>query len=236
MKRIVLLLMMFMTCTCAHDQEFFLQANELYRQKDYQQACELYKKIDHKGPATWYNMGNCAYCVGDTTCALAYWHMASHNASYALRKAIAHNNAYAREQDATLPATTLLEEVVNNLCAYSSYVSLFMLQIVVLCGWVVWWYMFTHHRRRHAVLVILVIVNLISGLLLLTRWWEINRVAACITKPGITLFAGPNECYHTVGTIDEVVYVPVQSIEGEWCQICYKQLLGWTPSAKLELV
>ena len=236
MKRIIVFLIVFMTCAYANDQELFLQANELYKEKNYQQACALYNNIKHKGPATWYNMGNCAYQMGDVSCALVYWRMANRGASHSLRKAIAHNSAHAREKDAALQSVTLAEEIVDALCMCSSYVSLFMWQIIVLLGWIVGWYVFMHHRTRQLLLVIIIIINLISGLLLLVRFWEMNRVTACVTQPGITLFAGPNTCYHAVGTVDEVACVHVQSVEGEWCQICYKQLLGWVPKAKLELV
>lgn len=64
--------------TATTAQELFLQANQLYTQKQYQKALELYGQMPAKGPAVWYNMGNCAHQLHDDLHALLYWKRAEH--------------------------------------------------------------------------------------------------------------------------------------------------------------
>lgn len=67
---------------CARDvQETFLQANNCYKNKEYQKAFDLYNSIACKGCSTWYNMGNCAFKMNKPVDSLIYWRKAQHNAT-----------------------------------------------------------------------------------------------------------------------------------------------------------
>ena len=58
------------------EHEEFLRANSLYQQKKYREALKSYELIKKKGPATWYNMGNCYFRIEDYSHAIVCWRRA----------------------------------------------------------------------------------------------------------------------------------------------------------------
>ena len=64
------------------DEELFLHANKCYEKQECDKALELYQSMNCKGPAAWYNMGNCCYQLDNYVDAMVCWKRAQRGASY----------------------------------------------------------------------------------------------------------------------------------------------------------
>jgi tetratricopeptide (TPR) repeat protein len=62
-------------------QEVFLKGNVAYLAGNIDGALKLYQTIDPKGPAVWYNLGNCYYRIGNYPEAIVAWRRAQKDAS-----------------------------------------------------------------------------------------------------------------------------------------------------------
>ena len=236
MKNLRLLLILFACQVAASDHELFLQANSFYKNQDYHQALDTYRVIKNKNGVVWYNMGNCSYKLEDAAQALMYWHVAECGAPCTVRDDCNHNKHVALLK-APQENKTPLGEQVWEWCAYqSARVPFLWWQLSLIGLWFLLWYGIFYGRWRLEILVVLLLCSAFCAVSVAVKYQESRYHHGCIIQKGDTLFAGPHEQYHAIGSCDDMAFVAIEQQTKNWCQIRYKKLLGWMPRAKLELV
>src|SRR5579862_4199744 len=95
MKRLKIILIVVLQivrfCYATHQEDLFVQANELYKQGKFAQAQELYEKIPEKSSRVYYNLGNCFYKQNKYGYALANWRKAEHDWGFFNRSELLRN-------------------------------------------------------------------------------------------------------------------------------------------------
>ena len=202
----------------AHNgQELFLQANQLYAAKSFQEALQLYEKISPKGASAWYNMGNCAYKVGDYTKALAYWHHAARVGSSAIANDSIYNSTFALQK---LSHTHLSTSFFNR-------VPLLLVQILFLCMCslliLVTWYA----RKRKKLIFIFGIIVVASGFFTGIVFTMHTGKKAIILHNQTPLYAGPTTDYHELLRLEQGVIVTLKELNNSWAKIQWNNHSGW---------
>lgn len=212
------------------EQELFLQANELYRGAYYADASEKYEALAHKGYAVWFNLGNCAYHLQEYAAAYAYWLRAEREAPIKVLQALEHNFVRLKQVAGIEAQQSRLQRLVKK-------ISPFGVQLCWIISWCLVWYMASTARWRMRRLILLLVgaLTIICGILTVASYY-IWKQQYGVTRHETTLYAGPDERYHKVGTIDNISAVLVQGRRDVWCKVRYKDLVGWMPEHDLIMV
>lgn len=225
-KRIfVLLLIGISTLNFARDvEETFLRGNKCYEQGNYDQALLLYQSLHFKGPAVWFNMGNCAHELGNDLDALVYWRKAERYATKWRTCDEARRNI----------ALCGMGKDTQNLFGWSIHkifllTPLLMIQLTFLVCWIIFLMVIRilFRRRRYVIIVMLSILIVLCANLVLLKYFVDQRVHGIIIHPHVSLYAGPQSDYHVIGFVDEACDVSVHDRKDQWVKIKYKNMRGW---------
>lgn len=212
---------------CSSNQECFLQAQELYESKEYGKSLETYDAITNKGPATWYNMGNCAYHMNRHDDACIYWLRARNGANQDQLAHIKNNVKMLSDKVGTAIDIGFIESPFN-------YVPLVGLQIIFFFFWILFFWVSTRrHRRKKEILFLLGIAIIISGYLLIIKYRINKRTYAMVQKDTVAFFAGPDAKYHSVGSLQRYDIVTICKNVDSWCKINHRDRTGWIPTQEL---
>jgi tetratricopeptide (TPR) repeat protein len=208
-------------------QETILQAHALYKANNYEQALKLYQLIPNKGSATWYNMGNCAYHLGNYMDARLYWKRAERNASHVQRADIRYN-IQALDKKVGLQKKETSYAADQGIALILS-VPLISMQLFFLVGWFgLWAYVKRWHtKERYIVLYFLIGLNSFLGFAVLYRMLYADSCAKVMITSPASLYTGPNSCYHVVGMLPEATECMVRKTRGDWYQVRSDSLAGW---------
>lgn len=237
----VLFLTIFSFFSVYATQETFLRAHKCYECKDFKQAHELYAAIGNKSAATWYNMGNCCFQLGNYVDAVACWHHAQRGASGAVVEDIAYNIDIA-EQKLGLEKQdqSIWTRISMHLKKRMNGFSLLMLQILFLLTWFALFFFIKKRKRgkkyRSLIIGILLMINVFFVLGLTLKYYDALQQKGVVMKQQNQIFAGPNEQYHVVGTLPIASCVKIIEQRGSWCKIKYSQDAGWVKSETLTIV
>ncbi len=224
---VLIALLLSSTFVCASNQEFFLEAQELYEHKEYGKALEAYYAITNKGSPTWYNMGNCAYHMERYDDACVYWLRARKGATQEQLQNIKNNVHMLSDKVGT---TIDMQAIESPLC----YVPLVGLQIIFFILWILFFWITTRrHRRKKEILFLLSIAIIISGYLLVVKYRINNRTYAMVQKDQVAFFAGPDANYHSIGSLQRYDMVTICKQVDSWCKINHHDRTGWIPTQEL---
>ena len=202
----------------AHNgQELFLQANQLYTAQDFQKALQMYEKISHKGAAVWYNMGNCAYKMGEYTKALAYWQHAARVGSSSIANDSAYNSNVVLQK---LPHVRVATSLFNRL-------PLLLVQILFLCMCSFFIVITLYAHRRKKVLLVLGIIVIASGFFTGIVFTMHTGKKAIILHTQTPLYAGPTTDYHELMRLEQGVIVTIKEQNSSWAKIQWNNHSGW---------
>jgi len=241
-KKTVLLLGMFV-CFSGFAQtpkKVFLQANKLYTQKKYKNALELYGSVNEEGkkyaPAVWYNMGNCAYRLGNYAQAIVYWSKSKKGAFLSQLSSIDYNIVLAHEALGVSPINTLWEKTKDIIGLFS----LLLLQLMFLLIWFLSFILFFLAKKVSGLLLrILLWANIgftiLFGAALGVKYYTLAYRQA-IVKTETSLFVGPNQQYDQIGKLSVADKVMVQKVDKKWYKITYNGVTGWVLSDNVEVM
>jgi len=235
MKKIVISLFFISSvfCYAKNGKKVFLQANELYAQKEYAKALNLYNTIEKKGPATWYNMGNCAFRLGNYVYSLLYWKKAKKEAPFKDMRKIDYNIALAYEKLDYAKPESWFSFVQNYVNAFS----LFFLQILFLILWLIFFVLlFGLKRYRTTLLFVLLVFNTFLFVAVVVKYRAIVYPKAIVTKPSISVFSGPDENFHVIGNLSLADELQIKKQRNSWYKISYNHIVGWVSADSLEIV
>lgn len=239
-------------------QETFLQANKLYENKEYKAALDLYNSIEKKGVATWYNMGNCAFKLGDFGIARAYWQCAQRGANKNELDAILSNISVVNEKIGISETESSWHRTLKLLLNRINYFSLLFLQLLFLFSWfllVRQCYLTVNHgsleinnrgfffiknvnhgkKYRTLSLIFLLVCNLIFIFALYLKYNEI-QYKGIVMKENVAIFAGPNEQFHVLNTLPIASEVTIIESQKQWCKVQHSKGCGWILSDSITVI
>lgn len=222
------LIILFCTAHAQTAQELFLEANQCYARKDFDSALKLYDRIPQKGAATWYNMGNCAYKMGNNLQALLCWSRSEKNSN----DAIMHDSALNKAA-----AITKLQHPLAQTFP-SKYASPLLMQILFFCAFSVFLVIVRIFIRRKKIIALsLYGLFLFSiGFLTYAVYNQSHYNKALIMHNEAAIYAGPDSNYHQLATIPAgspvVILVPTK----DWTKIHWHKQVGWIANNDIEVI
>lgn len=239
-KLILLLFCCIIFCESkCRDQESFLQANKAYEQKEYKQAYDLYLGIEKKGVATWYNMGNCAYKLGNYLQAVAYWRCAQRGANTQELDVINSNIAVVEQKLGLEKPSNVFYSFISSVNKHLNNISLLFLQLAFLLSWFLLFYFIKKNNRgkkyRTLMLVLILMFNVFLIFALLVKHNDLQHKGV-VMKENTSLFAGPNEQFHVLGTVPLASKVTVVELQDQWCKIKHSNSCGWILSDSIAVL
>lgn len=227
MIALFILMLMSSAFMLGSNQEYFLKGQELYEQREYGKALESYDVITNKGPATWYNMGNCAYHMKRYDDACVYWLRARKGATKEQVHNIKTNIDLVSKAIGTSIDVAALETPLY-------YIPLVGLQVLFFALWILFFWVTTRrHPRKKETLLLLVLAIILVSYLLVVKYRINHRVYAMVQKDQVAFFAGPNTQYHTLGSLRRYDMVMIDKHADSWCKISCGDQTGWIPAQDL---
>lgn len=217
-------------------RERFLQAHELYQQGQYQEALARYQEFTDKSSAVWYNMGNCAYQLGDYMHALLYFKRAEREATPHEYPHIVHNISMTHQQLG-------LPSVSNNVSFFDAVrvqvrtVPLLLMQLLLLVLWfaalgALW--LLSHNRFKKIIIGLLIVAWSILALVCWRKYHDEQAEYALVMNDKSTLFVAPNAAYHAVGELPKGVAVKVDEKRKGWYKVQANSKKGWMRQEDVE--
>ncbi len=221
----------------AQQQEQFLHANALYHAGQYDDAFAVYQEIPQKGRAVWYNMGNCAYQVGNHTDALVYWKRAERNATWDEREDIKVNRGYALRalNKKTATQDPLFSTIVQWVMGKRP---LLLFQLLCLCLWFLSLVCLRRYPRRvwSTGAIFFAVGASVCGAGMYERYRDYRHQQAYVITDRSPLYGGPNERYHKRGTVQRADLVRICAQRDEWCKVASESHVGWVPVSSVCVV
>ncbi len=219
-------------------EELFLRANKCYETNDIEQALTLYQSIDQKGPATWYNMGNCFYKKDDYPHALVCWKRAERDATLSELSTIEHNIGILEQKSGKSSQQGMFVTGYRSIKKYVSLLSLtvvqvsFLIMLIVLLSFV----KRLIRTKRYSILTLLLGITTILAAVLIIKYAMQTCYVGMVMQPTISVLAGPNEQYHIVGSLDAMTELVVQEQREGWMKVLSSAIVGWVPVGTVEIL
>lgn len=222
----MMLFILLILSASAHAQnasDLFAQAHNLYQKKECTQALALYDQIPHKGAATWYNMGNCAYKLNDQIHALLYWKRAYHFGNATIQKN-------------SLENMKLLSIPHRDAATSHAQTNPLLMQILFFCIFSVFLILgyFLVRTKRWVFLAMCFSVLVYAGYV--TYQVSIAAKQALVMHNDATLHAGPGPEFHQLGTLNAGTTVTILKQYPEWAQITFDGQRGWIENKQIEKI
>lgn len=223
-------------CFCAPNYtEMFLQANDLYKKNEYKKAYDLYKSIPDRVAKVNYNLGNCAYKLGDYGKALLYWRKAERDwnsfdrlellENIELVKSKLNNNYYAKGGK----FFEYLSKFKNYLFSLVRATPLFLVQFLFLLLWfLLFLYIkYLYKKKQKFLIILLFILVTISGVLLVVRYSVYYKRLGIVVSKKALLMSGPGNNFQQLGNLPEGSEVLIQQESDNFYKIKFYRQIGW---------
>jgi len=218
----------------ANYEEFFLQANAAYHQKEYKQALELYQKIEPKSGIVLYNMGNCNYRLGDYVSALIYWRKAEHSGF--LSSSTEHNCQKAAQE---LRLDGYKQKTMYNACMnwirsfpIGFWQFLFLLSWYILLFGLCW----IKFLRKKMCLFFLLLIHIVISSGVTFKVLLCSKELGIIKNEEVLLFAGTDEQFNKRGKVVKGQEIVIHEKRGAWYKVSQNNQSGWLKADGLEYV
>lgn len=226
-----------------NNQEIFLQANNFYKQGDFESAYKNYKKILNPGPELNYNLGNCAYKLEDFGHAMLYWKRAERDWGFFNRTELLENIDFLRQK------LTGKQEVINKyfelLKFYKNYflsllrsAPLFVVQILFLIFWILsfLYIRFLFKRNKQFLISILfILMFFLGGIFVIRLSLDLNHYAIVISKE-VQILSGPGQTFQKLAILPEASQVRIQRTSDDYYKVKFQRLIGWVSQKDVEKI
>jgi len=214
-----------------------IRAQDAYEKKEWLKALGLYENVEMKGSPVWYNMGNCCYKMGNPSQAIIYWKRAMSGASADEQGDIMHNLGVAYEklgQKKDRSFYTIVER-------WAYRFPLLPLQLIFLFCWYALWVLFLMGTAKHpflfyTALFSLTILLILMSIILGSSYYRHSYKKGVVVKESVSLFAGPHEQYHPVGTVTLHDELRIHEQRTGWYKVARADQYGWIASIAVELI
>jgi hypothetical protein len=210
--------------TCA--QKFEIAAN-LYKQGQFEQAYAILHAVDPKSSTVWYNMGNCAYKNNELYRARTCWLCAEVRAVGDVRQYTEYNLHVVEKKLNIDRKETFFKKIQN----FYRSIDLMIIQIIFLIFWFSLLFFIKKYKHgtkyRSLFLGLLLFLVILGSAGLGLKYHSINQRRGIIMKQHVSLFAGPDEQFHILGSLEGGSEVIVHEQRPSWFKISTDQISGW---------
>ncbi len=222
-KKILLLTVCVSSLMAKQEQESFLQAGSLYQEGKVAQALTLYEALPIKSAGTLYNLGNCAYRLGDKGSAVGYWFRALPKAPRFMYPWLFANLEKAQDE-LSLPVVSSWQKFFLYVQSYSSLTVLQVLSLLVAS--VLLLLMCLRKLRWYTTLCLSVVLGLLVATSFATyMFWYAPHVV--VINPRTQVYTGPDEQFPVLKEIPLGMRVRVVGVQDSWYKISYLKNRGW---------
>lgn len=211
-------------------EEKYLKASALYQAGDYLKALSAYESLDPKGPAVWYNIGNCYFSLEKFPESIVAWRRAQKNVSWADYKTLEHyiKGAY----------TALAKEYsigcIATLKAFFSWlilrISLFIWQIFFLICWFLslWLLPSSVAQKKYLLSASLFLITATAASICYMHYYKQKYPYGLVTKKSISVYAGPGQDYAPLTTAQTLDMMHIYTERNGWLKVYGRQFgHGW---------
>jgi tetratricopeptide (TPR) repeat protein len=224
---------------CSRDvEETVLRAHKLYEQQNVDQALKLYGSIEKKGSATWYNMGNCHYKLGNYLDALICWRRAERDVTWYELSAIHHNLDKIYKVLEIQSSHRFKTSLYRFAQRYLSLFSLYGWQLIFLFVWILLLFLVAPLVRNHKYFILSVlcfITILFTGALYLKYEIDTTRYGI-IMENDLIVYAGPDKEFHKLGSFARTREVTICEQQEKWLKVQDQGLVGWVPLEHVAII
>jgi hypothetical protein len=225
-------------------EEVFLQANNAYKEGNFAKAFDLYKSIPNAASEINYNLGNCAYKLGQSGYALLYWRRAERDCALFSRGELLENISLLKNQLAnpTQIHNGKLFDQLSYLRAYTFSVikatPLFVVQFLFLA---IWFFLFLYVRflfkkKRRFLIALLFIVISLLGTLLVIKYSLYYRHHGVVVAKKAVLLSGPGKSFQELGGLSEAAEVLIQKESDDFYKVKFGRQGGWVNQKEIEKI
>ena len=237
MKHCMSLLLCLITSAISYaTTQKFERAATLYNQKQFDQAYTVLQDMKPKSSTVWYNMGNCAYKKNELDHAIACWRCAHATAYPAARDTIEYNIDVVEKKLNKNTQESFLKKIFD----FYRSIALIIFQLFFLVSWfslLLFIKKYKHGTKYRSLLLgLLLFVTMVSGIALGFKYHTINQHRGIVMRHNVSLFAGPDEQYHVLGSLDGVSEVVVHEQRPSWCKVSTEQGSGWVVQDSIVVV
>lgn len=224
----VLSLMIATLCWGSQEQETqFARAHVLYQQGNYKEASAILETINPKSYTVWFNLGICAYKQDQLALSLAYLRCAR-LASMDKRKDRIENAINFVEKKLGKPSQKLF---IDKISALFDCMPLLIVQLIFILAWFLLFFFIKNRKHgkkyRSLFFVMTLFVAVASGIALGFKYHSIKQHRGIVMKPHVTLFAGPDEQYHVLATLDQASQLIIKDQRNDWFKVMSEHGSGW---------
>ncbi len=219
-------------------QEVFLRANQEYKKGDHIYAQTVYQSIEHKGPAIWFNLGNCFYEQKKFVDALIAWRRSQKfGISHISRVA---EKSIKRAQDSLgISRGSRMHRFYKEINLLVSSIGLWFLQIIFLfCG--IFLLLFISRLWLSSIGriigLLLIGILIVSFIGIAASWYDMNYCHAVVKEVNVELSVGPGDDYHRIGSFRQGSEFVIAQERGEWYKIQSPDTHGWLKKDVCEII
>jgi len=215
----------------------FEKANECYKNGKFEDAMQAYKKICSKTPMVNYNLGNCAYKLGQKGYALLYWRRAEKDWGFFGKGELLENISLLKDSLRKRSVKTAKRNIVIRLIhkckiiasSFLRTVPLIVLQFIFLLLWLfLFLYLrFLYKKRKKILIVSLFTVIAGVGFLMVLRYGYSAKHCGVVVNSKSELLSGPSSFFQPIGYLSEADEVVFKKESGDFIKVKAKKMVGW---------
>ncbi|MFH1461552.1 MAG: hypothetical protein ABIF12_01230 [bacterium] len=226
-----------------NNHETFLQANNFYKQGDFESAYKFYKKISNPGSELNYNLGNCAYKLEDFGHAMLYWKRAERDWGFFNRTELLENIDLLRQkltgkQEQTNKYFELFRFYKSYFLSLLRSAPLFAVQILFLILWILsfLYIRFLFKRNKKFLISILfILMAFLGGLFVMRLSLDFKHYAIVISKE-VQMLSGPGQTFQKLAILPQTSQVRIQRISDDYYKVKFQRLIGWVSQKDVEKI
>ncbi|MFA6263339.1 MAG: SH3 domain-containing protein [Candidatus Babeliales bacterium] len=229
----------------------FVKANEFYRNGAIKHAYELYQKITPQTPAVHFNLGNCAYRMGNFGMAFVHWRRAEWNWGFHDRESLQHNITLVQEKlrgvptaDEEQPFLTMLRASTRSLyhrtLSYAKSLPILYAQLIFLFLWLICCVGYAYRNTTKIIRYVWcgsIVVFIAFGCLVATKMVAASRQQLIIIKTPANLTSGPQKSgFAALGQLKEGQEADILGESGDFYKIHINSTTGWIDKQVVEKI
>lgn len=239
-KPLCISLLLYMSMTFAGNaEETYLKAHAAYQARDWPKALSLYESINPKGPAVWYNIGNCYFNQEKFPEAIVSWRRAQKNLSWTDYKKIEQYIQDSYNAMGVNYETDGITALKNFFAWSSSKISLLILQLLFLACWffLLWLLPQLIAQKKYVQVIALCMITAATATLCYVRYHKQNYPYGIVIKKTISVYAGPGRDYAPLATAQTLDIMRLQLQRDNWLKVYARQFgYGWVHADDLALI
>jgi tetratricopeptide (TPR) repeat protein len=233
----IITILIFSVCSISAqtNEELFSQAQKEYSQCHFDNALQLFSQINNKSAYIWYNMGNCAYQLGNDLNALLFWQRAYHygNASIVFASAF---NIEQLQKKLGIYQAGIFNKILQALKNMIKIIPLILFQILFLCLLSILFFFIYRWQKQYLLLSNIFIILLASGIILKIKYDEQWVKGGLIIENKVNLYAGPDKSFHELFSLPAGSFITILAKQNDWIKINSLNKSGWIEKKYLEII